>query len=288
MANRKALGRGLSSLLPETPPEKEQQETIVFVQVAKISPNPFQPRVKFDPETLAELRQSIAEKGVVQPITVRRADEGYELISGERRLRAIRDLGLEQVPAYIMEVESDEEMIELAVIENIHRQDLNSIEVAKSYRRLIDECHLTQEDVAVKVGKDRATVANLLRLLKLPRRIQESVQNDELSMGHARAVLALENSEDQIAIWKKIIQQNLSVRKVEDLVRKWGKETKNPKKETLPDARSLYLEDVENRLQSQLATKVSVQSKGRGGAIIISYYSDDELERLIGLFSEES
>ncbi len=159
---------------------------------------------------LAELRKSIAEKGIVQPVTVRQVDDGYQLISGERRLRAVRELGHAEIPAYIIEITSDEEMLELSIIENIHRENLNAIEIARGYRRLIDECNLTQEAVADKVGKDRTTVTNFLRLLKLPRRIQSSLQIDELSMGHARALLSLATSEEQIAVWEKIVKQKLS------------------------------------------------------------------------------
>jgi ParB family chromosome partitioning protein len=283
MANKKALGRGLRALIPDVPVEEEAPaQGIQFVDVAKISPNPFQPREKFDPTALAELRQSIAEKGLVQPITVRRHGAGYQLISGERRLRAVRDLEIRQIPAYILDVETDEEMLELAIIENIHREDLNAIDIANGYKRLIDECKLTQEEVAVKVGKDRTSVANFLRLLKLPRRIQESVQSNEVSFGHARALLSLSSSEEQLAMWKKIVAGSLSVRKVEEMVRGPEKGKSAPVKPaaTTPN---YYLDELENRLRTRLATKVGVKSKNKGGAIEIEYYSSDDLERIIAL-----
>jgi ParB family transcriptional regulator, chromosome partitioning protein len=285
MANKKALGRGLGALIPDMPAQEKQSKPIQLIEVMKIAPNPFQPRERFKPETLAELKQSIAENGLVQPITVRRHGAGYQLIAGERRLRAVRELALESIPAYILDVSSDEEMLELAIIENIHREDLNPIEVAGSYRRLMDECKLTQEEVAVKVSRDRASVANFLRLLKLPRRIQESVQNEELSMGHARALLSLDTNEEQINIWQKIIKGSLSVRQVETLVRSRTKKTK-PKAQ-VGGSQAAFINDIENKLRSRLATKVMVKSRNKGGVIEIDYYSQDELDRLVALISGE-
>ncbi|MDZ7270208.1 MAG: ParB/RepB/Spo0J family partition protein [candidate division KSB1 bacterium] len=282
MARKPALGKGLRALIPEIPPGDEQSvAAIQDVAVESVLPNPFQPREHFDAQALEELKASIAEKGLVQPITVRRFDGRYQLIAGERRLRAVRELGLPTIPAYVLEVQSDEEMLELSIIENIHREDLNPLEVARGYQRLIDECHLTQEEVAQKVGKDRSTVANFLRLLKLPRRIQESLANGELSMGHARALLALNNSEDQIRIWQQTVKHALSVRKVEELVRgalQGPRLPKVPQKELPPQVR-----EMENRLRHALATQVHIKPRGRRGIIEIEYYSDDDLDRLIGL-----
>ncbi|MDZ7337773.1 MAG: ParB/RepB/Spo0J family partition protein [candidate division KSB1 bacterium] len=282
MARKPALGKGLRALIPEIPPGDEQSvAAIQDVAVESVLPNPFQPREHFDAQALEELKASIAEKGLVQPITVRRFDGRYQLIAGERRLRAVRELGLPTIPAYVLEVQSDEEMLELSIIENVHREDLNPLEVARGYQRLIDECHLTQEEVAQKVGKDRSTVANFLRLLKLPRRIQESLANGELSMGHARALLALNNSEDQIRIWQQTVKHALSVRKVEELVRgalQGPRLPKVPEKELPPQVR-----EMENRLRHALATQVHIKPRGRRGLIEIEYYSDDDLDRLIGL-----
>jgi len=291
MANKKALGRGLRALLPDAPLTQPgeaataQTGRIASIPVRKIAPNPFQPREVFDPEMLAELRKSIAEKGIVQPVTVRQVDDGYQLISGERRLRAVRELGHAEIPAYIIEITSDEEMLELSIIENIHRENLNAIEIARGYRRLIDECNLTQEAVADKVGKDRTTVTNFLRLLKLARRIQSSLQIDELSMGHARALLSLATSKEQIAVWEKIVKQKLSVRQVEELTRRLQKEQNqtNP----APSRRSHYLEDAENRLRTHLTTQVRIKARAKGGAIEIVYFSDDELDRLIHMICDD-
>ena len=288
MASKKALGKGLRALIPDIPPDEPREgESIQFIQVAKVSPNPFQPREKFNPETLSELRNSIAEKGVIQPITVRRWDDGFQLISGERRLRAVRDLGLETIPAFILDVQSDEEMLELSIIENIHREDLTAVDIAKGYKRLIDECHLTQEEVAQKVGKDRTTVTNFLRILKLPRRVQESLQNGELSMGHARALLSLSSSEKQIALWKEIVRKQLSVRKVEELVREQGKKKSSAARDPEQEAKSIYLQDIENKLRTRLTTRVNVKAKKKGGSIEIDYYSDDDLDRLVSLICDE-
>jgi len=287
MASKKALGRGLRALIPDVPAEQQgQTQSIRFIEVNLIAPNPFQPRETFHAESLAELKNSIAEKGLVQPVTVRRHDGGFQLIAGERRLRAVRELGLGEIPAFIMDVETDDEMLELAIIENIHREDLNPIDIANGYKRLIEECKLTQEEVAVKVGKDRTTIANFLRLLKLPRRIQESVQANEITFGHARALLALESAEDQLALWKKIISGGLPVRRVEDLVRAPGK--KRPKRKsdsgTLP---AHYVDDAENRLRMKLATKVEIKQRPKGGTIEIEYYSSDDLDRLVSVIVGE-
>lgn len=279
MTNRKALGRGLSALIPEVPAESQNDGNIQFVRVDRISPNPFQPREVFDSQKLDELARSIAENGIVQPVTVRRFQDGYQLIAGERRLRCVRDLGIEKIPAFILDVQSDEEMMELSIIENIHREDLNPIDIANGYRRLIEECRLTQEQVAHKVGKDRATVTNFLRLLKLPRRIQESTQSGEISMGHARALLAVESAEQQLELWKKIVKSNLSVRQVEEAARKKNELPVEKPKATI--AHSAYFEDAENRLRTKLATKVTIKTRTTGGSIEIEYYSADDLDRLI-------
>ncbi len=283
MVNRKALGRGLSALLPDEPTESVSAGQLHQIDVKSISPNPFQPRLTFDSEKLEELMRSISENGVVQPITVRRIQDGYQLIAGERRFRAVTELGVDKIPAYVLEVQTDQEMLELSIVENIHREDLNSIEVAKGYKRLIDECGLTQDQVAQKVCKDRTTVTNFLRLLKLPAQIQASVQEGALTMGHARALLTLQDVGQQLALWKKIVQNDLSVRSVEQAVKNKKKE-KSPKK---PDAKSYYLEDVENRMRVKLATKVSVNMKGKGGSVAIDFYSEDDLERIVSMICDE-
>ena len=284
MANRKALGRGLKALIPDLVDEDQESDKtqrIETIAIGRISPNPFQPRETFDADKLLELKRSIAENGVVQPITVRRHNSGFQLIAGERRLRAVRDLGHKDIPAYILDVENDEQMLELSIVENIHREDLNPIDIANSYKRLLEECHLTQEQIAQKLGKDRSTITNFLRLLKLPRLIQESVKKGELSMGHARALLTAVSNEQKIALWKKIVKNDLSVRKVEQMVKSHSNKKINKQ---IP--RSYYIEDAENRLRSRLTTKVVIKPKAKGGSIEVDYYSDDDLERLITIICE--
>jgi ParB family chromosome partitioning protein len=257
---------------------------IGLIPIEKIAPNPFQPRIDFDQSALAELTASIKEKGVIQPITVRLKGDGYELISGERRLRASIEAGLKEIPAYVLDIKSDREMLELALIENIQREKLNPIEIALGYQRLIEECHLTQEEVAQKVSKDRATVANFLRLLKLPQPIQKSLRNGEITMGHARALISLEDTETQIEIWKLIMSKGLSVRKVEDLVSRTTRTAKKNKSKPKPspETKDVNVSEVESILRSRLATKVKVVHTSKGsGEIIIEYYSPDDLERIV-------
>lgn len=287
MAKKRALGKGLRALIPEIPPDEKIDRTIVNVAVTKVSPNPFQPRETFDPQNMEELKRSIAEKGIVQPITVRRFNSGFQLIAGERRLRAVRDLGHVTIPAYILEVTTDEDMLELSIIENIHREDLNPIDIAKGYQRLIEECKLTQEDVSKKVGKDRSTITNFLRLLKLPRRIQESLKNNELSMGHGRALLSVPNSEGQIKLWKKAVHENLSVRKIETLAKKAASRANKPIQEQATKDTPYYIHDYENQLRNALATQVRIVTKRKGGKIEIEYYSDEDIERLVNLIMPE-
>jgi ParB family chromosome partitioning protein len=228
-----SLGKGLEALLPSAfsiePPSPESLKVddgkavgvTAMVALHKISPNPMQPREDFDPVALEDLKKSIREKGVIQPITVRRVPEGrYEIIAGERRFRASTEIGLETIPAYILDIETDAEMLELALIENVQRENLNPIEVALGYRRLMEECALTQEEVSKKVGKDRTTVTNFMRLLKLPREIQSSLRAKILTMGHARAILALSDEQQQREVFRQVRDSELSVRRTEELVKK--------------------------------------------------------------------
>lgn len=284
MASKKALGKGLRALLPDAPEAdlKQSSGSIIDVEVYRVNPNPFQPRESYDPRNFEELKRSISENGLVQPITVRFFENGYQLIAGERRLRAVRDLGFETIPAYVLDVKSNEEMLELAIIENIHREDLNPLDIASGYQRLIEECHLTQEQVAQKVGKDRTTITNFLRLLRLPRRIQDSVRLNELSMGHARALIALERAEDQIEIWQKTVKSGLSVRKVEEMVRALTSDSK-PKTVRPETNLPYYVREVEDRFRRSLATQVHIKPGKKGGKVEIEYYSDDDLMRLISI-----
>lgn len=297
---RGGLGKGLSALIrpptaAERPEPAEQTApstgqitgTISHIDVRKVRPNPFQPRADFDEAALDGLKRSILEKGVIQPITVRLAPDGnFELVSGERRIRACLEAGLSEIPAYIIEVKNNEEMLQLALIENLQREHLNPIEIAISYRRLIEECTLTQEDVARTIGKDRTTVTNFLRLLKLPERVQQALRKNELSQGHARALLGIPDEKMQLKVLDRIIKKGLNVRQVEQLVRTIGKDKADPPSFTISPASESALTSLEDKLRQTLGTKVRIHhgSEGRG-TISIEYYSGDDLERLLELFS---
>lgn len=284
----KRLGKGLGALIPEMNTEDDElgrsPERLREVDVSEVKPNPFQPRETFDPIALNELKQSIAAKGIIQPITVREAGSGYELIAGERRLRAVNDLGIERIPAYVLEVTTDQEMIELSLIENIQRENLNPIDEANGYQTLISECNLTQDEVAKRVGKDRSTVTNFLRLLKLPQRIQKSLVNEEISQGHARALLALEDSSEQLTVWQETVKKSFSVRQVESLIRR-KKEPSAVQKTAAPEKVSPFIQEFENKLRTAFSTQVRIRvaPRGHGGRIEIEYYSDDDIERILDI-----
>ncbi|MFQ5799853.1 MAG: ParB/RepB/Spo0J family partition protein, partial [Bacteroidota bacterium] len=250
-----------------------------------IQPNPYQPRADFDQVALDELKRSIQEKGVIQPIIVCRTNDGfYQLISGERRIRAAREAGLSKIPAYVRTVKSEEEVLELALIENLQREHLNPIEIGISYQRLIDECKLSQEEIAQKIGKDRTTVTNFIRLLKLPEQIQQSLRQGKLTMGHARALVSLADEKMRLRLYERIMRQGLSVRRVEQLVHDVGKETTKSRRVTARTDQSL--EHIESKIRQVLGTKVIVTAKANGrGQITIEYYSPDDLERLLELFA---
>ncbi|HDH99738.1 MAG: hypothetical protein DRP94_02665 [Candidatus Latescibacterota bacterium] len=275
---RRALGKGLGALLPELSEGSRVQQ----IPVADIEPNPFQPRMNLDEAGIEELKRSIQEKGVIQPIVVRRLEGGrYQIVIGERRWRAVKEAGMETIPAIVRDVSSVEEMIELALVENIQREDLNPIDEANAYKVLMEECNLTQEEVAKRVGKDRSTVANLLRLLKLPDEVQERILDGELSMGHARALLSLDDPEEQVRLCREIIKNGWSVRKVEHIVRA----RREPKKEVKPKDKDPIIRDLEENLQRALGTAVRIIKGGRKGRIEIEFYSDRDLERLISLLT---
>ncbi len=299
------LGKGLGALITPAP-QQEQEVTVVpssetlddgqstdilaHVEVANIDPNPYQPRMDFEPEALQELAQSIREKGLVQPVTVRRWEGGYQLISGERRLRACKLAGITHIPAYIRQVDSAEEMIELALIENIQRATLNPVEIAQSYRQLVEDYQHTPEEIARRVGKDRSTVVNFIRLLKLPKRILESVQRGELSMGHARALLSLPDEQAQLRIWQRIVRENLSVRKVEELVKSiYTVQRTTPTPKPLPtNTAASQLEELSRKLRPIYGTKVNISTGKDGkGSISFEFYSHDDLERLLELFLKD-
>jgi ParB family chromosome partitioning protein len=270
----------------------KQVDVLAKIAVEFVSRNPYQPRFNIDPVSLDELKKSILTNGLIQPITVRRTpDHKYQLISGERRLQACKDIGFKEIPAYIIDVASDELMLALALIENIQREKLNAIEIGTAYKRLMDECHLTQEQIAERVGKDRTTVANTIRLLKLPQKIQDALAHDKITSGHARAIINLDNEALQLQLLENILSKNLSVRKVERLVRELseGNTRKVKKSNESSELKATFytpnLRDVEDKLRIIFGTKVKcVQRKDGTGEVILEYYSRDEFERLIELF----
>lgn len=299
MDNKGGLGKGLSALFenrnidPNNPNGDAAKTSTgkLFIEINKIRTNPFQPREDFDETKLNELANSIKKKGVLQPITVKAAEDGngFILISGERRLRAAKIAGLAEIPAFVYETkdESKENLLELALIENVQRDDLNAMELSDSYRRLVDECSLTQEQIAEKVSKQRSTVANFLRLQKLPAEIKLSLRKNEITEGHARTILRLDEPEAQIAVWKRILEENLSVRKLEEITDKQAKKKK--KKKSTSAAVSSEYEEIQNKLRRYFGTRVIVKPKTKQtGEIIIEYYSNDDLERIIELSEKQS
>jgi len=300
MSKRQALGRGLGAYFPNMDKEtegvtpvvnpfiepKDPVNTILFIPVGNIRPNPNQPRKEFDELRLQELSDSISQHGLIQPITVRHlGSQKYELISGERRLRATKMTGTDTIPAYVREA-TDNDSIALALIENVQREDLNSIEIAMGYQQLIDECSLTQEEVAKKVGKNRTTVTNLLRLLNLPAFIQSALKQGKISTGHARSLISITDERVQERLLNKAIEEDYSVRQIEEAVRKLTDSDK-PRKgkiNTKKDEYEIHLDAISKRLRSRLSTKVEVKKKHEGGEIRIEYYSEDDLERLLQLF----
>ncbi len=282
----KRLGKGLDALIPGNITEEEgKQATIEGIEINKIKTNPYQPRTDFDNEKLEGLKASIEEKGIIQPITVRREKDGFELIAGERRLRAVQELNYKTIPAYILsDISTGDEMLELSLIENIQRQDLNPIELAKAYQKLQKEYGLTQEEVAKKVGKDRATITNIIRLLQLPEKIQDSVKVNEISMGHARALTSLPTEKSQMKFLQKVIRDEWSVRKLEQAVKEYdGQATKQVLKKSSKASLPQVYKDIEDQIRVKLSTKVRLKKKGEGGEITISFYSDEDLGRIIEL-----
>ena len=272
---RKALGRGLSALIPE-PEAPAVPAAAAEVPISALDPNPFQPRSAMDPERLAELTASVRESGIVQPILVRRRGERYQIIAGERRFRAAQATGLATVPVMVRDVD-DEHLLELALVENIQREELNPIEEAQAFHRLQDEFGLTQEEIARRVGRDRATVANTLRLLRLPRELRELLAEARLDAGHGRAILALERAEDQVALGRGAARKGLSVREVERRVAlQRAPRGARPRKDANTRA-------AEERLRSALGARVEIARRGRGGQIRILFAGEAELNRLFEL-----
>lgn len=296
------LGKGLGALIPdaEFDPAKgynvtkseEKGSLSAEIEIEKIKTNPFQPRREFDEESLKGLAESIKKHGVIQPVSVKKDDGSYILVSGERRLRASKLIGNKTIPAFIMEVDSDAKMIELAIIENVQRENLNPIEVANGYHRLIEECKYTQEKVAENVGKERSTVTNFLRLLRLPETVQDLLRTGQISMGHARTLLGLSDSAKIIRASREIITKNLSVRATEKLVRDMesgiaGKNKKPVQKPAVSEQTRILLEDKANTLRHSFGTQVKINPKNESsGTIEFEFYSTEEFERLIELFDK--
>lgn len=298
MSKKKALGRGLNALLSDSNIEERLEVDIPIssgttaspsggtleISIEHIEVNPFQPRSHFDQEALQELAESIKVHGIIQPITVRRLTrDQYQLISGERRFQASKLAGLKTIPAYVRSAD-DQQMLEMALIENIQRENLNAIEIALSYQRLISECSLKQEELGDRVGKNRATVTNYLRLLKLPPDVQIAVRDNKISMGHARAIINVENPDQQLYIFKRTLAEDLSVRKVEELVRNLASE-KSETKEHLPASSAVNREiaQLQSQLSSHFGTRIVIKSDGKKGEIKIPFLSVEDLNRILDI-----
>ena len=290
VSKKNALGKGLSALLENaktdiTSSNDHQKSDVVGsitrIKISSISPNPFQPRLDFDKEPLLELANSIKEHGIIQPITVRKIGRNeFQIISGERRYQASKLAGIDELPCFIR-IADDQHMLEMAIVENVQRKDLNAIEIALSYQRLIDECNLSQEELGKKVSKNRSTVANFMRLLKLPIEIQKALRDDKITMGHARALLALSNEKEMLLTLNEILENNLSVRAVEEK-RKFQVKSLNT-----TQALSRYELRMQNNMAYQLSSKVNIKKKASGkGQIIISFNNQEDLNRILDNFDQ--
>jgi len=281
---RNALGKGLEALIPELPKElaksdEQPEKGLVNLRMDKIKSNPYQPRTRIDERNLEELSASIKEKGIIQPVVVRQVGEEFELVAGERRFLAAKKLGWERIPAIIGGKLSKEEMLEFSLIENLQREDLNPIDTARGYKRLLEECHLSQQQLAQKIGKDRSSVANTLRLLNLPEEVQRLISNGKLSEGHARAILSLSTDKEKIDLSRRVVKEGLSVRKTEDLA--YGKKKPSVTKQRIRISPAFF--EVEEKLKQFLGTSVKVVGKRKGGKIEIEFYSEEDLSRILEL-----
>jgi len=292
MAKKSALGRGLGALIDganDVPQIAEASSAINEIEISKIVANPYQPRTKFDEEALNELATSIKEIGIIQPITLRKIDDDqYQIIAGERRFRASKLAGLTSIPAFVRTAD-DEAMLEMALVENIQREDLDAIEIALSYQRLIDECKLTQESLSDRVGKKRSTVTNYLRLLKLPARIQKGIVEKNISMGHARALVNIQDSEMQLMIYDEIIKNEFSVRRVEEIVRNYNENADSfqPTEKVKSQKFPTEYQDLNSHLSKHFQSKVDFRMDQTGkGKIIIPFASTKDLERILGILDK--
>jgi ParB family chromosome partitioning protein len=292
MVKRNVLGRGLGALIDDADIIKEQISGVAEIELSKIDANPYQPRTTFDQEKLEELSASIKEIGLIQPITLRKnGDDRYQIITGERRFRAAQLAGLFKIPAFIREADNDA-MLEMALVENIQREDLDPIEISLSYQRLIDECNLTQETLSTRVGKKRSTVANYLRLLRLPAPIQKALKEKQISMGHAKALINIEEGDTQVALYNQIVRHDYSVRKIEEIVRDMNeneieKESKDQKKKktALPDR----LQPVREMLEKNIPLPVKFMADNGGrGKIVISFRNESELQKIVKILENQN
>jgi len=282
---RKALGKGISALIPTREPESIRQEEVLHIKLDQIRPSPFQPRVDFDTKSLEELTQSIKEKGVIQPVLVRRNGDYYELIAGERRFRAANALNLKEIPAIIKDVE-DRDALEIALIENIQRQSLNPIEEAHAYQFLIDKFQVTHEKISEVLGKARVTVTNTLRLLKLPLEIQDEIKKNRISFAHGRALLEIDDLSQQRRLVQEVISKELSVRELENLIK--SQRRRGSKRKIGAGIREPYVAVLEEALQHALATKVRISKRKKRGHILIEFYSQEDLDRIVKILKGES
>jgi len=274
-----ALGKGLGALIPEVTPDKKESKDYFLCDIDLIRPNRFQPRLNFPEQDLQELTDSIKAQGILQPLLVRKDADGYELIAGERRLRAAKRASLDQVPVVLKRVD-DDKMLEIAIVENIQREDLNPIEEAEAYHRLITQLNLTQDQASARVGKSRSAVANFLRLRQLPEQIKDSITDGSLSMGHARAILGAEATAQQLVAWRAVVGKGLSVRQTETLVRRLKSEKKKPRV-SRNRTEEIYLSGLAEELSRQYGTKIMIKKMGQKGKVEIEFYSNDDLDQLI-------
>ena len=288
------LGKGLGAIIPENiedVPEDVEEATrkVADIPLDKIISNKHQPRQEFNELAMEELRQSIKQHGIIQPITVRESEEGFELIAGERRLKASKDIGLEKIPAYVLPIQTEVEMLGLALIENVQREDLNPIEEAEAYLMLAEKFDLPHREVAKSVGKSRTTITNALRLLDLPDQIKKDLRNGNLKAGHARPLLKIDDQEQQIKLWNKIKKKNLSVRDVEKLAKNFkNKKKSRPTRKTRKKKKPPYIREFEERTMHNIDAKVRVKGTEEKGKLEIEYYSSDDLNRLMELFDSIS
>lgn len=289
MAKKSALGRGLSALIDGADTYNEVRSSINEIEISKIVANPYQPRTSFDEEALNELAASIKEIGIIQPITLRKIDDNqYQIIAGERRFRASKIAGLTTIPAYVRTA-NDEGMLEMALVENIQREDLDAIEIALSYQRLIEECKLTQENLSDRVGKKRSTVTNYLRLLKLPAKIQKGIVEKVISMGHARALVNIKDSDMQLMIYDETLHNDFSVRRVEEIVRNYNEDNMSfkPKEKLVKEKFPNEYEGLNNHLNKFFHSKIDFRMDQNGkGKIVIPFSSTKDLERLLGILDK--